>query len=69
MEYIRNMVEAVSEWIARGVVAGPVAARPEAQELPRMTTRPENMKENRTGRPVFDRRTARDQEGKVRHEI
>ena len=69
MEQFRNVVETVTEWIARGVATGPVTSRPEAQELPRMKTRPENMKENRTGRPVFDRRTARDQEGKVRHEI
>ena len=65
MEYIRNVVEAVAEWVARGVVAGPVAARPEAQELPRLRTRPENARKNKTGRPVFDRRTALDEEGKV----
>ena len=65
MEYIRNMVEVVTEWIARGVAAGPVAARPVAQELPRMTTRPENTRKNETGRPVVDRRTALDREGKV----
>ena len=65
MEQFRNVVETVMEWIARGVATGPVTSRPEVQELPRMTTRPENMRKNRTGRPVFDRRMALDKEGKV----
>ena len=65
MEQLRNVVESVTEWITRGVATGPVTSRPEAQELPRMTTKPENMRKNRTGRPVFDRRMALDKEGKV----
>ena len=65
MESIRNMLEVVTDWISRGMVAGPVAARPTAPELPRITARPENKRKNRTGRPVFDRRTALDNEGKV----
>ena len=65
MEQCRKVVETVTEWIARGVATGPVISRPEVQELPRMTTRPENMRKNRTGRPALDRRTALDKEGKV----